>query len=273
MQALEKLGAEKLGETLGSLQSIQSMTPFGGANDAVIPAPVGPTKSFGITSTPALGWACCNRPPCVCCGTPMYFSDNHKTWGETGEYNNKCCGGWTVKNARVKPAGSAYGYDFNEPMCCGEGLLIINSARGEVGRISTRSSCCNYDKVVFDAVDTTGKSLWTVRSPPCACCEGGCCCCSSGCFSTSCWNRTDSLFLSPGEGKPREPYVASAAWQSHRCLGSYYPWWFGYDTPPSSSEDESAILLGFLLLSAYSKVPTLQVPRVSAVPFTLGNVH
>jgi hypothetical protein len=225
--------------------------------------------SFGITSTPNPGWGCCNTPPCVCCGHPIYFSDNHKTWGETGSYHLACCGlcGWSVKNAKVGPGGNAYDYEYTKP-CCGDGLLTVSRGGAEVGRLLLHSYCCPCDKTMINSLDTNGKSLWTLRSLPCKCCGGG----GGGCCNCSCWGRSDNMWLSDGEGKPREPYVASAGWQYHRCCPQWYPWWFGYDAPPSSNEDDRAILLGFLLVHGNMPYYRIQPARISAYPFSFGHV-
>jgi hypothetical protein len=106
-----------------------------------------PGASFGITSTLNSGWGCCNTPPCVCCGHPVYFSDNHKTWGETGAENLPCLGlcGWSVNNAKVGPGGNAYDYDYTRACCGNDGVLTVTRGGIEVGRVLTYSYCSPWD--------------------------------------------------------------------------------------------------------------------------------
>jgi hypothetical protein len=249
---------------------------------AVIPAQmVGP--SFGLTSTPNPGWDCCNLPPCVCCGRPVYFSDNHKTWGETGAMTIPCCGctEWNINNARVNPGGLAYDYSYQRGCCSSDGALIVRRGGMEVGRLMTHSFCCPCDKTVINAVDTTGKSLHTLRTPPFSCCGEGClgpcggcgpCCTKRPCCET--WGRYDTLFLSGPEGFPMDPKTVRATFQYNACCRPYYPTWYGYDSPPAVSEDERALLLGFLFLNLlYPHQFNFQMAYTSPLPPTLGRLQ
>jgi hypothetical protein len=255
------------------------------------PYPFGVGPSFGLTTTPDPGWRFCNIPPCcdcVCGGREVYFSDNQKTWGVTGEYHRKWCVcsglGWSLSNAKTRPDGPTYVYEYHYEWC-GTHVLAVKRDGKEVARLlKRRHLCCACDAVLLEAVDSSGMSRYRLISPGCnshrSRCgykksemasvdnsrkSGGCCrCCCHP------WARFDNMWISGPAGTPTEPPIAMATAQFRPCCYFCYPRWWGFDAPPDVSDDDRAVLLGFLLLAQfYARLP--QRPQWSSVAPTVGD--
>jgi hypothetical protein len=229
--------------------------------------------SFGITSTPKLGWDCCNTPPCACCKRPVYFSDNHKTWGAEGElivpacYNpyTDICGSVRILNARVSQGGPTYEYEFRRP-CCEDHFISVKRSGIEVGRLTEFLYCCPCDKMAINAVDGTGKSHFSMWYPGCTSCRlfcGG----SGGCRGCDMWRSVDDLWVTGPVGSQVEKVpVAVMRSQFHACCRGFSRWWRGFVSSPAASDDERALLLAF----AFSNFGNWHRPVISHTPATLG---
>jgi hypothetical protein len=243
-------------------------TPFGAATNVFM--------SFGITSTPKPGWECCNTAPshCSLCGggRPIYFSDVEKTWGEEGLAQQKCSG-WTVKNARVARGGTAYDYEFSQPLC-GNGVLTVTRGGIAVGQLNNYSHCCPCDKTIVDAVDATGKSQYSQRNPPFTCCCGmkkreGCKLCGGGGKCCDSWALYDIMFVSAPEPQPREPFLGRITTKHHMIAPAWYPAWTGFVEAPTTDEDLRALLLGFIFISNQLEAHRSETSRDLPLPSTV----